>query len=320
MNEASTIPELNETTISTHPEDLLRLYQEHLITLGRAEFTIMAYLSNLKLFLVWYQENSTRKKVNFTTVKEVDLHAYRHYLQYEKRHKTATINQHVASLRNFFSFLWQKGLTKTLITANLKPLSKPYLRAPDPPTRQQILKLFRMVDTTTDRGKRDFTILQLFVQCGLRLSEVANIELDDITMTKRQGVVRIVGGKGDHPREVHLNNTVRHALKAYLQVRPALPDTKKLFISQLHRPLSRRSIAHLTKTYLEAAGMPDLSCHDLRHLFATNLYNCHKDILLVKEALGHKTLESTLRYSHKSEQEIATAMENSPLNVYGSES
>ena len=62
--------------------------------------------------------------------------------------------------------------------------------------------------------------------------------------------------------------------------------------------------------------MPDLSCHDLRHFFATNLYNRHKDILLVKEALGHKTLESTLRYSHKTEAEIASAMEDSDLNIY----
>ena len=63
--------------------------------------------------------------------------------------------------------------------------------------------------------------------------------------------------------------------------------------------------------------MPHLSVHDLRHLFATNLYNRHKDLLLVKEALGHKTLESTLRYSHKTEEEIAKALEDSDLNIYG---
>ena len=94
-------------------------------------------------------------------------------------------------------------------------------------------------------------------------------------------------------------------------------DTKKLFISQLNRPLSLRSIYHLTKKYLEAASMGNLSCHSLRHLFATNLYNRHKDILLVKEALGHKTLESTLRYSHKTSEEIAKALEDSELNIYG---
>jgi integrase/recombinase XerC len=306
--------------MSTHSEDLLRMYQEHLTTLGRSTTTIKDYLANLKLFQGWYQENSTRKTVNLTKTKEVDVLAYRQYLQYEKRHKTATINQHVAALRSFFSFLFQKGMMKTLITTNLKPLSKPYLRAPELPTHKQILKLFRMVDTTTDRGKRDFAILQLFVQCGLRVSEVAHIHVADIEMTARKGTLRIVGGKGDHPREIHLNRTVRHAIKVYLRVRPALPDTDTLFISQLQRPLSPRMIAHLTKTYLEAAGMPNLSCHDLRHLFATNLYNSQKDILLVKEALGHKTLTSTLRYSHKTGDELATALEASPLNIYRSDS
>jgi len=173
-----------------------------------------------------------------------------------------------------------------------------------------------MVDTSNDKGKRDFAILQLFVQCGLRLSEVASIELDDIEVGERKGTLQIVAGKGDKQREIHLNKTARQAIKAYLSVRPTLLDTNKLFISQLNRPLSPRSIYHLTKQYLEAAGMPHLSCHSLRHLFATNLYNQHKDILLVKEALGHKTLESTLRYTSKTKEELASALEESNLNIY----
>ncbi|MFC1714460.1 tyrosine-type recombinase/integrase [Candidatus Poribacteria bacterium] len=297
-------------------EELLILYEEYLARSGQSLFTIKSYLSALKLFHKWYQKTYEVKKVDHTIVKDIDLLSYRNYLQYEKRHKTSTINQHVAALRSFFSFLHVKSAIRESVIANLKPLSKPYLRAPDVPKRAQILKLFRMVNTGNDRGKRDFAILQLFVQCGLRLSEVANIELGDIDMDERKGVLRIAGGKGDQPREISLNKTARHALKVYLKARPNLPDTKKLFISQLRRPLSRRSIYHLTKKYLEAAGMPDLSCHDLRHLFATNLYNRHKDILLVKEALGHKTLESTLRYSHKTEEEIASAMEDSDLNIY----
>lgn len=302
----------------TETEDLLALYEEYLAELGRSTATIKGYLSNLKLFHKWYQETYEVKRVNFTRVKEVDLLSYRSNLQYEKRHKTATINQHVAALRSFFSFLHSKGIIRESVIAGLRPLSKPYLRAPDVPKRAQILKLFRMVDTRNDRGKRDFAILQLFVQCGLRLSEVANIELGDIDISERKGILRIIAGKGDQPREIRLNKSARYALKAYLEVRPDLPDTKKLFISQLNRPLSPRTIYHLTKKYLEAAGIPDLSCHDLRHLFATNLYNRHKDILLVKEALGHKTLESTLRYSHKTEEEIALAMEDSDLNIYRS--
>ena len=286
--------------------------------LGRSAVTIKDYTSNLKLFNEWYQKEYSVRRVDFTMVKGIDMLSYRSYLQYEKRHKTATINQHIAALRSFFSFLHNKGFIVESVIADLKPLSKPYVRAPDVPKRAQILKLFRMVNTNSDRGRRDFAILQLFVQCGLRLSEVANVELGDIDMDERKGVLRIAGGKGDQPREVSLNKTARHALKAYLGVRANISDTKKLFISQLRRPLSSRSVYHLTKKYLEMAGMPDLSCHDLRHFFATNLYNRHKDILLVKAALGHRTLESTLRYSHKTGEEIASAMEDSDLNIYRS--
>jgi integrase/recombinase XerC len=302
----------------TEAEDFLVLYGQYLAELGRSIVTIKGYTSNLKLFHKWCQKTYEVQRVDFTILKGIDLLSYRSHLQYEKRHRTATINQHIAALRSFFSFLQNKGFIAESVISDLKPLSKPYVRAPDVPERAQILKLFRMVNTSSDRGKRDFAILQLFVQCGLRLSEVANIEIGDIYMDKRRGVLRIPGGKGDQPREINLNKTARHALKAYLGVRPNISDTKKLFISQLRRPLSRRSIYHLTKKYLEAAGMPDLSCHDLRHFFATNLYNRYKDILLVKAALGHKTLESTLRYSHKTKEEIALAMEDSDLNIYRS--
>ncbi|MBC8229661.1 tyrosine-type recombinase/integrase [bacterium] len=301
--------------MKTEKDELLSLYSEYLSQIGRSYATITSYLSNLKLFSKWFTNET--KRINFTTVTEVDLLSYRNYLRLEKRHKTATINQHVAALRSFFVFLHSKGIISQSVITNLKPLSKPYLRAPEVPKRAQILKLFRMVNTQNDRGKRDFAILQLFVQCGLRLSEVAQIELNDIDISERKGRLRIIDSKGGQQREISLNKTARHALKDYLQVRSTLPDTNKLFISQLNRPLSTRSIYHLTKKYLEAAGMPDLSCHDLRHLFATTLYNRHKDILLVKEALGHKTLESTLRYMSKSDEELAAALENSELNIYG---
>jgi len=93
--------------------------------------------------------------VDFTSVTEVDLLSYRNHLQYSKRHKTATINQHVATLRSFFSFLYNNGFISESVITNLNPLSKPFLRAPEVPKRADILKLFRMVDTSNDRGNQD---------------------------------------------------------------------------------------------------------------------------------------------------------------------
>ncbi len=84
---------------------LLILYQEYLVRLGRSTLTIKNYISNLKLFHKWYEKTYEAGEVDFAQVKDIDLLLYRNHLQYEKRHKTATINQHVAALRSFFSFL-----------------------------------------------------------------------------------------------------------------------------------------------------------------------------------------------------------------------
>jgi site-specific recombinase XerC len=186
--------------------DLFSLYSEYLAKLGRSPVTIRNYLSNLKLFSRWLSVTFETNRVDFTRVTEVDLLSYRNHLQYSKRHKTATINQHVAALRSFFSFLYNNGFISESVITSLKPLSKPFLRAPEVPKRADILKLFRMVDTSNDRGKRDFAILQLFIQCGLRLSEIASIELDDVEISTRKGVLRIVGGKGGQILETWLSN------------------------------------------------------------------------------------------------------------------
>ena len=223
--------------MGTETDDLLSLYSEYLARLGRSPVTIRNYLENLKLFSRWFTETYETERIDFTKVTEIDLLSYRNHLRYSKRHKTATINQHVAALRSFFSFLHNSGLISESVVKNLKPLSKPFLRAPEVPKRAQILKLFRMVDTSNDRGKRDFAILQLFVQCGLRLSEVAEIELDDIDISERKGRLRIVASKGGNEREIHLNKTVRYAIREYLQVRPTLPDTNKLIFYSFLKPL-----------------------------------------------------------------------------------
>ena len=97
-------------------------------------------ISNLKLFSKWLKEAYETERVDFTKVTEMDLLSYRSHLQHSKRHRTATINQHVAALRSFFSFLHNKGIISESVIGNLKPLSKPYLRAPDVPKRAQVLK------------------------------------------------------------------------------------------------------------------------------------------------------------------------------------
>ncbi|PIU51059.1 hypothetical protein COS91_06665 [Candidatus Desantisbacteria bacterium CG07_land_8_20_14_0_80_39_15] len=295
--------------------EVLDFYRKKLASEGKSELTIRNYLHDLKMFTLWY-ETTYRKPVEISRIQDIDLFAYRSHLQVVKRQKPATVNRHIAALRSFFRFLHQQELIRENLSRNLSHLEIESQKAPEVLTHVQALRLFGSVNKTSAMGKRDFAIIQLFVQCGLRLSELAHIEIGDIETGERKGMLRIPSGKGGKPREVPLNKTARVALSEYLKVRLALPLIKVLFLSQKRKALSGRTIHDIVKKYMEKAGMSDFSCHDLRHLFATNLYNKHKDLILVKEALGHKHIETTLRYSRKTKEEIANALEDTELNIY----
>jgi len=284
----------------------------------KSPFTIKNYLHDIRMFSRWHKACFGRDP-DPHQIQPLDLFAYRSYLQTEKRQSTSTVNRRVASLKSFADFLQVSEITPDNIARKVSYLEAPAQTAPDVLTHAQVLQLFKAVDRTKKLGVRDYAIIQLFVQCGLRLKELSDIHLGDITITERTGTLRIPRGKGGKPREIPLNKTAREAIIEYLAARPRIAGVRHLFFSQKRKPLAPRSIQDLVKKYLKKAGVGDFSCHSLRHLFATNLYNKHKDIVLVKEALGHKRLGTTLRYSHKTKKEIQEALEESPLNVMRNE-
>jgi len=284
----------------------------------KSPFTVKNYLHDIRMFSRWHK-TCFGKDPDPRHMQELDLFAYRSYLQTEKRQSTSTVNRRVASLKSFADFLQAAEITPDNIAKKVSYLESPPQTAPDVLSHAQVLQLFKSIDRTRKLGIRDYAIIQLFVQCGLRLKELSEIQLVDIKITERAGILRIPRGKGGKPREIPLNKTAREAIIEYLAARPRIAGVRHLFFSQKRKPLAPRSIQDLVKKYLKKAGVGDFSCHSLRHLFATNLYNKHKDIVLLKEALGHKRLGTTLRYSHKTQKEIQQAMEESPLNVMRSE-
>jgi len=284
----------------------------------KSPFTVKNYLHDIRMFSRWHK-TCFGKDPDPRHMQELDLFAYRSYLQTEKRQSTSTVNRRVASLKSFADFLQAAEITPDNIAKKVSYLESPPQTAPDVLSHAQVLQLFKSIDRTKKLGIRDYAIIQLFVQCGLRLKELSEIQLVDIKITERAGILRIPRGKGGKPREIPLNKTAREAIIEYLAARPRIAGVRHLFFSQKRKPLAPRSIQDLVKKYLKKAGVGDFSCHSLRHLFATNLYNKHKDIVLLKEALGHKRLGTTLRYSHKTQKEIQQAMEESPLNVMRSE-
>jgi integrase/recombinase XerC len=145
--------------------------------------------------------------------------------------------------------------------------------------------------------RRDYAIIELMLQAGLRVNEVAALRVEDIISTANGLRLIVRGAARDHYREVPLNQTLARALREYVEVRPALPDENRLFVSQRGKPLSLRSIQRLVEEYAESAQLEDVCANSLRHTCAKKMLNETNAPQLVAQWLGHKNVESLNRYS-----------------------
>jgi integrase/recombinase XerD len=167
-----------------------------------------------------------------------------------------------------------------------------------------------------EHRERDFAIITLFLNCGLRLSELVGINLNRI----KNDILTVVG-KGDKERTIYLNAACKRAIEAYLKVRPVegVKDKNALFLSERKQRISNKTVQHIVKKYITAAGLdPErYSTHKLRHTAATLMYKHGKvDIRALQEILGHESIATTEIYTHVDNQQIKTAVESNPLSGY----
>jgi site-specific recombinase XerD len=165
---------------------------------------------------------------------------------------------------------------------------------------------------------RDYAIITLFLNCGMRVSELVGINLNDVDREFRSVTVT---GKGNKERLVYLNSACQSAVQDYLSVRPNddvnANDRNALFISRNKRRISPKTVQHIVKTYLDKAGLGDqgFSTHKLRHTAATLMYQHGQvDIRVLKDILGHSNLGTTQIYTHVSDQQIKNAVDMNPLS------
>ena len=249
------------------------------------------------------------------TVTLSDLYSFLVYCKNERGNNPATRARKTSTLKIYFRYLCEQ--THQLETNPTLMLDSPKVKQSLPKhlTLEDSLELLNSVDGANQ--KRDFCILTLFLNCGLRLAELCSLNVSDI---KPDGTMTVTG-KGNKERLVYLNDACMTAVNEYLAVRPSenlpYPHKNALFISRNHRRISPKTVQHIVKTYLEKAGLggQGFSTHKLRHTAATLMYQHGKvDIRVLKDILGHSNLGTTQIYTHVSDSQIKNAIDSNPLS------
>lgn len=251
-----------------------------------------------------------------------DIHAFVSYLAVDLRAKPATRARKISSIRIFFKYLTTKA---HILSENpAQDLETPKLgkRMPKYLSLEESRKMLDTADNEDNRNhERDYAITTLFLNCGLRLSELIGINIPDIDFSECK---MTVVGKGNKERTIYLNKACMKAISEYLNnARPKTNikfDSKNaLFLSERKERISRRTVQLIIEKVLKNSGLDTqkYSVHKLRHTAATLMYQYGKvDIRALQELLGHESISTTEIYTHVSNDQVRSAIENNPLANY----
>lgn len=319
-------------------EDFLR-YGE--VNLGHTAKTINEYFLDLRMFFRFILrergiappnvpfDDLSIADVNLDLVKSVTKTDINRYVDYLRKTRTghkhgqdtqglseATTQRKVATLRAFFGYL---AADAELIARN------PAERVIVPRVRKRVPEYLgvneslRLLETVAGLNQeRDYCIIFLFLNCGLRVSELVGINLSDLRFEEGDPYLKI-RGKGDKERQVYLSQPCIDAIEAYLLIREKTyaPDKNHeiaLFLSRKHKRISVDAVQSMVRSAMLKANLQPLSPHKLRHTAATLMYANGVDVRTLQELLGHENLSTTEIYTHVNSGDLAMAARANPIN------
>ena len=306
---------------------VLQDFLNYMLTIkGKSQNTVQVYFYDLRVFFRFMKlhRNITDKKTEFENISITDidiafirsitlsdLYAFLAFVSNNRDNSSYARARKVASLKSFFKYLTLKAKLLDINPAAELESPKILKRLPRYLNVEESKQLLNSIDGQF--SERDYAIITIFLNCGLRLSELVGINLNNI-----KGTSLNVIGKGDKERSVPLNQACIKALEAYMKVRPVngVKDRNALFISERKQRISKESVQKIVKKYIKAAGLdPDrYSTHKLRHTAATLMYKYgHVDIRSLQELLGHESISTTQIYTHLDSNQLKTAVESNPL-------
>lgn len=263
-------------------------------------------INNYELDITDYLNYCDNYKLNIYNISYFDIKKYLVRL-YEKDYKSTSIGRKISSLRTFYSYLYEEEKVDKNIFKYIS-VPKKDKRLPKYITNEEVDAIFKVPDITSPLGQRNRLILELLYGGGIRVSELCSIKVNDIDIDNK--TIRILG-KGGKERIVFYGSTCAEILELYLSDGRNILLNKKnneyLIIGayKKDKPLTTRSVQLILNDIIEKASIKKkITPHVLRHTFATHLLNEGCDILIVKELLGHSSLDTTGIYTHVSNERL----------------
>jgi site-specific recombinase XerC len=283
---------------------LLRRYESELATVPSiSPATRRTYVSAVRVFLDWVDKSGGWIKGDPMTeplARDWAARDYRGHMLTVEKSKPATVNKALASLSDFFTRLGPGKIDGQQVKRQDIPA-----RAPKALDRSATIRYLRAVAASP--RPRDRAIALLPLHAGLRVSEVAGLDLDDLKLTARTGTIRVLG-KGSKLREVPANHQLLAALHEWIEIRGREPGP--LFASRTGERMSAEAVNDVIARITKRAGMTEhITAHVLRHTFGTQLIRQSEDIVKVAELMGHSRLETTRLYTRPTADDMAAAVE-----------
>lgn len=298
-------------------------------TKGASENTVKEYYYDLRMFVRFIKrrkglvdssidfDDIPIEDINaelFESVTKQDIYAYNAFLERERKISNRSKFRKISSIRSFYNYLHSKiDIIKVnpVIDIDMPKIEK---TLPIYLSLEQSLKLLKTIENSKLKmvyKKRDYAIVTLFLNCGMRLSELAGINISHV---QEDNTLKVIG-KGNKERVIYLNQACIYAINEYLKVRPQIEDDA-MFLSMRQQRMSNRSIQHMIEKHMKNSGLDTnkYSVHKLRHTAATLLYEYgNADIRSLQEILGHESVNTTEIYTHVNKKALKKMVASNPL-------